>query len=230
MCTFVFLKTAEGHLLGMNRDEAPGRAHSEYHDEGGLFYPRDPGSGGTWLGVSREGHVAALLNARDAGRPESRSTAVSRGAVVPHQLAGRSPGCPSLEGMAAFQSFFHDPASDSGTLQAWDGTALAELPPPEDPCVLIASGYGAADERQAFVRDRLRRDPPRDPRGMMELLSLREPSRRGAWPHEAAVCMTGPFSATVASSVVEIRGGRLSFWCVAGSSAGPGSYELVKSF
>ena len=33
MCTFVFLKTAAGHLLGMNRDE------------GGLFYPRDPGSG-----------------------------------------------------------------------------------------------------------------------------------------------------------------------------------------
>jgi hypothetical protein len=58
--------------------------------EGGLVcYPVDPRSGGTWIGVSDTGVVAALLN-RSGTHQSGTGATKSRGAVAPAVLRARS--------------------------------------------------------------------------------------------------------------------------------------------
>jgi uncharacterized protein with NRDE domain len=79
-------------VLAANRDEFHDRATATadwWSGEAGILAGRDLHAGGTWLGVTRRGHFAALTNFRDGGA--RRLDAPSRGKLVSELLeSGRS--------------------------------------------------------------------------------------------------------------------------------------------
>ena len=79
-------------VLAANRDEFHDRATAIadwWPGEAGILAGRDLHAGGTWLGVTRRGHFAALTNFRDGGA--RRPDAPSRGTLVSELLeSGRS--------------------------------------------------------------------------------------------------------------------------------------------
>lgn len=92
MCLILFAHDAHPEyrlVLAANRDEFYARPTAAAHwwaDTPGLLAGRDLRSGGTWLGVTRGGRIAALTNVRD---PEAeRGDAPTRGALVRDFLAG----------------------------------------------------------------------------------------------------------------------------------------------
>ena len=82
---------AERLLLIANRDEFYDRPSQPLHwwDDAPILGGRDLSAGGTWLGVSRSGRVAALTNYRQPGGP--RPGASSRGKLVSEFLASGAP-------------------------------------------------------------------------------------------------------------------------------------------
>jgi uncharacterized protein with NRDE domain len=74
-------------VLAANRDEFHDRATAPaewWPGEAGILAGRDLHAGGTWLGVTRRGHFAALTNFRDGGA--RRTDAPSRGTLVSELL------------------------------------------------------------------------------------------------------------------------------------------------
>jgi uncharacterized protein with NRDE domain len=74
-------------VLAANRDEFHDRATAAaewWPGEAGILAGRDQHAGGTWLGVTRRGHFAALTNFRDGGA--RRNDAPSRGTLVSELL------------------------------------------------------------------------------------------------------------------------------------------------
>ena len=86
-------------VLAANRDEFHDRASAAaewWPGEAGILAGRDLHAGGTWLGVTRRGHFAALTNFRDGGARRSRRAepryageraARVRGAASPRRYA-----------------------------------------------------------------------------------------------------------------------------------------------
>mgnify|MGYP001162294300 FL=1 len=93
-----------------NRDEfhaRPAVPLEEWSDDPGVLAGRDLRSGGTWLGVSRQGQFALLTNFRDPdGFAEGRP---SRGSVVTDLLKGREPaGLSAMNPLNACHATPHD--------------------------------------------------------------------------------------------------------------------------
>lgn len=80
--------TAQPLLLLANRDEFYARPSQAMHwwNGGEVLAGRDLAGGGTWLGLTRSGRVAALTNYRDP--TNFRADAPSRGALVANFLHG----------------------------------------------------------------------------------------------------------------------------------------------
>jgi len=79
-------------IIAANRDEfyaRPTAALGEWPDAPTIVAGRDLEGGGTWMGISREGRLAALTNYREPGR--QRSDAPSRGHLVSDFLKGPTP-------------------------------------------------------------------------------------------------------------------------------------------
>src|ERR1700747_27089 len=68
MCTVTYLpKTGASFILTSNRDELASRPAAELpkiHTVHGqkIIFPKDPVSGGTWIGISFKGQMVCLLN------------------------------------------------------------------------------------------------------------------------------------------------------------------------
>ncbi|MEW6076179.1 MAG: NRDE family protein [Thermodesulfobacteriota bacterium] len=78
-------------VIAGNRDEfyrRPTEKLSFWKDHPGLLAGRDLEAGGTWLGVTRSGRIAAITNYRDPARV--KENAPSRGRLVLDFLAGSS--------------------------------------------------------------------------------------------------------------------------------------------
>ncbi|PRO66872.1 NRDE family protein [Alkalicoccus urumqiensis] len=74
-------------ILAANRDELLERPTKALHLQEGIFFAgKDKQAGGTWLGVSLEGRIAALTNVRRPDQDKSRGR--SRGELVPAWLSG----------------------------------------------------------------------------------------------------------------------------------------------
>lgn len=76
-------------VLAANRDEFRDRPTEAAHwwpDVPGLLAGRDLRAGGTWMGITKDGHLAALTNHRDLHRPPASGP--SRGLLVRDVLAG----------------------------------------------------------------------------------------------------------------------------------------------
>lgn len=89
-------------VIAANRDEfydRPSAPASFWPDAPQLLAGKDLRSGGTWLGVTRTGRMAAVTNYRD---PESiRAEAPSRGKLVADFLLGRDRPVPYLKEISA---------------------------------------------------------------------------------------------------------------------------------
>jgi uncharacterized protein with NRDE domain len=95
MCLILFAHHAHRDyplVMAANRDEAfarPAAPAAFWHDDPRIFAGRDLKQGGTWLGVTRAGRLAAVTNYRDPAAP--RRAPLSRGALVRDFLAGEAP-------------------------------------------------------------------------------------------------------------------------------------------
>lgn len=93
MCLILFAWKAHANfplILAANRDEfykRPTAPASFWEDAPGLLAGRDLQAGGTWLGITRRGRVAALTNYRDP--TTLKDGAPSRGMLVSDFLRGR---------------------------------------------------------------------------------------------------------------------------------------------
>lgn len=96
MCTVSLIPYPDGVRLMCNRDERHDRPQAEapsWREAGDrtAIWPRDPQSGGTWVGVNDAGLAAALLNRTTTAVPVvTRPDVTSRGVVVPRALAAPS--------------------------------------------------------------------------------------------------------------------------------------------
>lgn len=85
MCTLTYLPTGKNTFLWtQNRDESPLRTSPGLvqHPNIKATYPKEPLSGGTWIGISQEDKVVSLLNGAFEQLPYVPSTKRSRGLVV----------------------------------------------------------------------------------------------------------------------------------------------------
>jgi Transport and Golgi organisation 2 len=91
MCTLSIVPVVDGCRVVCNRDERRTRAAAHPPivfptEVSWATYPRDPESGGTWIGVNDDGLIAALLN-RSGTRHRPRVSPPSRGSIVPALLS-----------------------------------------------------------------------------------------------------------------------------------------------
>jgi uncharacterized protein with NRDE domain len=92
MCLIVFAYRVHPSfpvIIAANRDEfyaRPTAALGEWPDAPHVVAGRDLKGGGTWMGINRKGHLAALTNFREPGR--QRAEAPSRGHLVSDFLRG----------------------------------------------------------------------------------------------------------------------------------------------
>ena len=92
MCLILFAHHAHRDyplVMAANRDEAfarPAAPAAFWRDDPRIFAGRDLKQGGTWLGVTRAGRLAAVTNYRDP--TASRTAPMSRGALVRDFLRG----------------------------------------------------------------------------------------------------------------------------------------------
>jgi uncharacterized protein with NRDE domain len=85
-------------VAAANRDEfhdRPSAPLAWWTDEAGVLAGRDLRAGGTWMGVTRSGRFGVITNFRDLEAPPAPD-APSRGALVPHYLAGSDAPAPYL--------------------------------------------------------------------------------------------------------------------------------------
>jgi uncharacterized protein with NRDE domain len=95
-------------VIAANRDEfydRPAAPASFWHEAPQLLAGRDLRAGGTWLGITRAGRVAALTNYRDAA--SGSAGAPSRGRLVSNFLLSREPPVPYLEKISADASRYN---------------------------------------------------------------------------------------------------------------------------
>lgn len=125
-------------LLVANRDEFYARPTAALHGwiDAPILAGRDLQAGGTWLGVSRSGRLAALTNYRAPA--VMRSDAPSRGELVSHFLLGdvsSSDYLSQLQGTAAKYNPFN--------LLVFDGRTLMGLQSRDASVVAMTPGFGA---------------------------------------------------------------------------------------
>jgi uncharacterized protein with NRDE domain len=85
-------------VLAANRDERysrPTAAAAFWGDHPQIYGGRDLEQGGTWLGITRSGRIAAVTNFRDGHA--AKNSARSRGELVSAFLRGNQPGADYIE-------------------------------------------------------------------------------------------------------------------------------------
>lgn len=111
MCTVLLAYRAHPRyrlILAANRDEfyeRPTAVAGFWEDAAQLFAGRDLRHGGTWLGVTASGRIAALTNYRDPA--EMVSHRLSRGHLVSDYLAAGSSSEEYLEGLRAKRAAYN---------------------------------------------------------------------------------------------------------------------------
>ena len=111
MCLILFAhRAAPGHVLVLaaNRDEffaRPTEPANHWTDAPHVLAGRDVEKGGTWMGVTRNGHWAAVTNYRDGTRPETGSR--SRGELVARYLLEGSSAASYAAAVASAGAEYH---------------------------------------------------------------------------------------------------------------------------
>jgi len=187
MCTLISYWDEHNLLLGINRDNPVDRRHGSWQ-VGEVLFPIDPVSGGTWVGASVHGRVAALLYGKSP-LPGKQS----RGDIVPLVLQkGR---LPEPHRYGSFQLLVYD----RGTVEyfVWDGCSFQEEQI-KSPCVLASSRYGLAANRRDVLLPRVYDADP-SVQTLQSLLRSHEPEKG-----TGSACMHGPHTETIASTIFSL--------------------------
>lgn len=130
--------TAQPLLLLANRDEFYARPSQAMHwwDGGEVLAGRDLAGGGTWLGVTRSGRVAALTNYRDP--INFQPDAPSRGALVANFLQGTLSAANYLESILPTVDRYN-----GFNLLVFDGVQLLGLESRHARMLEMGAGIGA---------------------------------------------------------------------------------------
>jgi uncharacterized protein with NRDE domain len=107
-------------VLAANRDEnysRPTAPAAFWDDHPQIYGGRDLEQGGTWLGITRSGRVAAVTNFRD-GLAAKSSSARSRGELVSDFLRGSLPGADYIEKIGRETRFYNGFNLIAGDLHA----------------------------------------------------------------------------------------------------------------
>lgn len=125
-------------LLIANRDEFFARPSAPLHDwdDAPILAGRDLQGGGTWLGVSRSGRVAALTNYRDPAT--HRPDAPTRGTLVSHFLQGTDSAADYLQALLPSAAHYNP-----FNLLVYDGRALMGLQSRNAQVLSFPAGLGA---------------------------------------------------------------------------------------
>jgi uncharacterized protein with NRDE domain len=138
MCLILFsyLKHPRYRLvLAGNRDEfyeRPTRSAAFWEEDGNILAGKDLQAGGTWLGITKTGRIAAITNYREPGA--FRAGAPSRGKLISDYLRGTSGPCGYLReaaDMSASYNGFNILAGDAEKLCYYSnrGGGVKELGP-----------------------------------------------------------------------------------------------------
>lgn len=224
MCTLIANITPKKILLMENRDESPKRPHRGFYDSDSIFYPAlDEDNGLTWIGMSKDGTVAALLNHVYGTHKGTQS----RGLIVPDVLKHPTH---SFEASASDYSPFQLLVAKNGIgmVHRWDGQEYDAMHV-DGTVVLAASSYSkkhgidVAAWRVGQVEEML--DQP-----FVERSDLEEIARAHLFDTELSPCMHGEWSRTLCSSIVEIDSTGSRFYMLEGQPCEGGEYELKKEF
>jgi uncharacterized protein with NRDE domain len=138
MCLILFAHQAHPNyplILAANRDEAytrPAAAAAFWEDQPDIYGGRDLDRGGTWLGLTRSGKIAAVTNFRNAHAP--RTAPRSRGELVSAYLSSHTDTETYLREVAARGDQYNGFILIAGDLAAlyWlsnRGPGAARIPP-----------------------------------------------------------------------------------------------------
>lgn len=194
MCTLAVALGADRRwpvVVAANRDERLGRPAEGWalrEGPGGLRYaaPRDAEAGGTWIGVSARGTVAALTNFHAPFDWYPDPARRSRGELVPLALAqaGAAAARAALAALdpAAFNPFHLVVADAHGAFLWWyDGERSAMEPLGQGLHLVTEDSPHGTGLRGELVRARWPVD--HSPARLREVLTLHAP------PHPAATCI-----------------------------------------
>jgi uncharacterized protein with NRDE domain len=125
-------------VLAANRDEVRSRPSEGVHwwGEPPIFAGRDLKAGGTWMGVSRDGRVAAVTNFREPGAPAGDR---SRGEIPAIALAGAGVRIPRPLSYAGFHVLY------AGADELWHASNRGEGPTLLEPGFHAISNGARAD-------------------------------------------------------------------------------------
>jgi uncharacterized protein with NRDE domain len=137
---------AEQLLLIGNRDEAYDRPALPLHwwEDAPILAGRDLTAGGTWLGVSRTGRVAAITNHRDPNA--QRPGALSRGKLVQEFLAGHETPSEFLSRISAGAARYNP-----FNLLVFDGSSFLGFESRQSKIVAIAPGVSGVSNADFFT-------------------------------------------------------------------------------
>lgn len=122
MCLILFAHKAHpGYplILAANRDEAytrPAAPAAYWHDHPYVYGGRDLDKGGSWLGLTRSGRIAAVTNFRDGNA--AKNAPLSRGELVSGYLTSADDAATYLEGVTSRARQYNGFILIAGTLDA----------------------------------------------------------------------------------------------------------------
>jgi hypothetical protein len=213
LCTVTIVPREAGFRLVCNRDERrarPAAEPPEWRQDGALaqVWPRDPFSGGTWIGANAQGLTMVLLNRNPVPPVAAAPHPRSRGTIIPELLQSDSIS-------SVLDQVKHLP------LHQFQPFILLAI---QDSCIAVAT---KRDARLLTNRYRLTRPllfttsslgddvvwSPR--RGLFERLVERNPSQlagqetfhQHTWRDrpDISVCMARPDAATVSRTTVDVH-------------------------
>ncbi len=203
-------------LVAANRDERLGRpsegwALRDLPDGERHAAPRDAVGGGTWIGVSRHGVVAALTNYHAPAGWYPDLTRRSRGEIVPLVLAGGT-AADARAIVAAHDAHawnpFHLVVADGRSAFLWwyDGEGAGVQPLGPGLHVVTERAWDGSCPRAALVRARWPLDPAID--RLRELLTIHAPAEAAAADGaRLATCIhMDPTYGTRSSAVLRLTG------------------------
>lgn len=225
MCTLTFVPTADGYVVGMNRDELRSRpaAHPPQvrrRDGTEILCPTEP-AGETWIACSQRGVLMALLNWNDVEPGRLYAKTKSRGFVIPTLIG--EPDIAAVEstfdGMTLnvlpFRLFGFFAGEKRAALWRWDGTRKERRTLPWSRGHWFSSSLSdrEAEEQRGVACEAAASDPDFGTPESMRLLHASHVPAAGPF----SVCVHRPDAATVSYTEVVCRKRLLVMRYVAGN-------------
>ncbi len=217
MCTVTYLPNPSGFILSHNRDEAPTRSPKVISREkiasDVLLFPRDTKAGGAWVGTTKSGKTACLLNGAFLKHHHNPPYRRSRGLMLLDFFEMENPDIffqdYELDGIEPFTFLFFQ--KERVAELRWDGSQryFKKLPPdtPHFWCSATLYPPEMQKRREQVFRDWLESQAP-DPRSAITLHrtgSVGDPENDFVMNRGGRVCTVSITQVVVEKKIARIR-------------------------